>query len=241
MQREPRVVHAVVVKGKERVRRLRIERGRVERSGRHRHQRLVEHRGDSDARGKRLSVESAALFVLEGLADAQVVQRAVRVVHARDGGERAVRADDARAGARRRRALEELLAQRVGARRSAAPLVEEHWPVGHRRVDFRERRQAQLGEHPRGAGAHRRDELPRRHFRLGGAARCERRQDSGDVRGELPLRHVIAGTVGEAYEVRVALDEPRHHGAAVEVDDVRPRAGVGGVADRDEAAVADGD
>ena len=212
VQREPRVVHAVVVEIEERVGRLRIERGRVERPGRHGHQRLVEHGRDADARRERHRIERAPLLVLERLPDAQMIERAVRVVHAGNGDERAIGADDARPGERRRRALEELLAERVGARRSAAALVEEHRPVGHGRVELGERRQAQLGEHPRRAGAHGRDELTVRHAL---PARGEQRQDLGDVRGKLPLRDVIAGPVGEADEVRVALDQTRHHGTAV--------------------------
>ncbi len=45
------------------------------------------------------------------------------------------------------------------------------------------------------------------------AARGEHRQDLGDVRRELPLRDVVAGPVGEADEVGVALDQARHDGA----------------------------
>ena len=238
VQRKQRVVHAVVVEIEERVGRLRIERGRIERAGGHRNERLVEIRGDADARRVRHRVERAALLVLEGLPDAQVVERAVRVVHARDGGERAVGADDARPGERGRRALEELFAERVGARGSAAALVEEHRPVGHRRVDLGERRQAQLGEHPRRAGTHRRDELTRRNAL---PARGEQRQDLGKVRSKLPLRHVIAGTVREADEMRVALDESRHHRASVQIDDALSRSRIRCVSDRNEAAVADRD
>src|SRR5262249_44977508 len=68
----------------------------------------------------------------------------------------------------------------------------------------------------------------------------EQGQDLGDVGGELPLGDVIAGPVGEAHEVRVALDDPGHHGAAVQVDDLHASTGIGGVAHRHEAPVPDG-
>ncbi len=84
------------------------------------------------------------------------------------------------------------------ARRPAAALVEEYRPVGHRGVELGERRQAQLGEHPRRAGAHRGDELARRHVL---PSRGEHRQDFGEVDRELPLRDVVAGAVGQADEV----------------------------------------
>ena len=187
-------------------------------------------------RRERHRVERAALLVLERLPDSQVIQRAVRMVDVAPGDDRAIGADDARAGERRGRALEELLAQRVGARRAAAALVDEHRPVGHRRVELGQRRQAQLGQHPRGAGAHRGDELRPRHV---APARGEQRQDLGDVRGQLQLRHVIAGPVGEADEVRVALDQARHHGAAAQVDDASRRGRRGVVAHLDEAPVPD--
>ena len=159
------------------------------------------------------------------------------MVHARNRGERAVGADDAGPGERGCRGLEELLAKRVGASGSAAALVEEHRPVGHGRVDLGERRQAQLGEHPRRAGAHCSDELTLGHGR---AACREQRQDLGEVRSKLPLRYVIAGTVREADEVRVALDEPRHYGAPVQIDDLLSRSRIRRIySDRNEAAVAD--
>ena len=236
MQRKPRVVHAEVVEIEERVGRLRIERGWIECARGLRNERLVEIRGEAQARRVRHRIERAALLVLEGLPDAQVVKRPVRVVHARDGGERTVGADDARSGERGRRALEELFPERVGASGSAATLVEEHRPVGHHRVDLGERRQAQLGEHPRRASTHSRDELTRRNTL---PARCEERQDLRKVRSKFPLRHVIAGTVREADEMRVTLDESRHHRASVQIDDALSRSRIRCVSDRNEAAVAD--
>jgi len=132
------------------------------------------------------------------------------MVHARNRGERAVGADDAGPGERGCRGLEEQLAKGVGASGAAATLVEEHRPVGHDRIDFGERGQAQLGEHPRRAGAHCSNELSLGHGR---AACREHRQDLREVRSKFPLRYVIAGTVRETDKVRMALDEPRHHGA----------------------------
>ena len=96
VQREPGVVHAEVVEVEQRVRRLRVERGRVERARGHRDQRLVEVGGEADARRVRHRVERAALLVVEGLPDAQVVEGAVRHVRVA-AGDRAVGADDDRA------------------------------------------------------------------------------------------------------------------------------------------------
>ena len=51
---------------------------------------------------------------------------------------------------------------------------------------------------------------------------------------------MIAGTVREADEVRVALDQPRHDGASVQIDDVLSRSRIRRIySDRNEAAVAD--
>jgi hypothetical protein len=80
LELQPRVVHAVVVEREERVGRLRVVEGRVQGAVGPRDERLVEHRGDADARRVRLRVERAPLLVLEGLPDAQVVERGIRLV-----------------------------------------------------------------------------------------------------------------------------------------------------------------
>ena len=121
VQCEPGVVHAVVIEVEEEVGRLRIERSRIERPGRHRDQGLIEQRGDAHLRRERHRVERAALLVLEGLADAQVIKGPVRMVDAADGDERAVGTDRTGASERCGCALEERLAQRCCVRAGPPP------------------------------------------------------------------------------------------------------------------------
>ena len=82
-----------------------------------------------DARRVAHRVDRAPLPVLERLAHAQVVERAVRLVRVA-GRDRALGADDHRAGQRVGDALEERLAEAVRHRGPAAAGVDEDRPVG---------------------------------------------------------------------------------------------------------------
>ena len=234
VQREVRVVHAEMVEVEKRVVRLRVERLRLQRPGRHRDQRLVEVGGDPDLGGVGHRIERAALLVLEGLADAQVVERGVRLARVA-AEDRAVGLDGDRGVGH---ALEESLAERVDARRAAAAEVQEHRPVGHGAIELGERGLPALEPDVRRARAHRGDESPDRHV-AARAAGLEDREHFGHVGGELPLRDVVPGAIRQTHEVRMAFDEAWHHRGAPEIDDA-PVAATVAVAHLREAPVADG-
>ena len=236
VDREPGVVHAVLIEVREDL--IRVQRSR------RREQHLVQMRGQADAGRIRHHVERAALLVFERLHPAQEEQCARgRTAHRAGGRDDAGLGDadllDVGMGGRRRiGGVEDLLAEAVGHARSREALVEQHRPIGDRIVELLQSRVTMLGPLVRVPAAHRRDPLA---FGDALPPRGERLLDLSD-RGRVLEDRVIAGAIGEAHAVDMAFDDARHDRAPLQIDHLRAglRGDVVRRADRSEAAVADG-
>ena len=212
VEREPRVVHPVVVEVREH---LCGGQG----PGR-REEHLVEMRREAHLGGIGHRVERAPLLVLERLQTPQEEESGVRrPAREASGRDRAVGSRvhgnvlrvRARAGVG---GVEERLAEAVRRARAGEPRVEEHRPVRHRFVELGPRRHAVLGPLVRVEAAHRRDPCAVGHART---SRGQRFLDLLD-RSRVLEDRVVTGPVGEAYDVDVALDHAGDDGAPLQVD-----------------------